>query len=363
MNPHPLCSSLLACALAAAVPAQGSQISPKHYTREEGTSLSSYPFSGTTFPVRYQQVHTDFKGAPHAINTLGFRRDGTRAANALFGARTLDIELRLAHANHPTFGATFSANYATPPITVFTRKLLAVPDLSQPPRLVPPPEQVYFLFDTPFPYDGVQDLLWETVMHGATGPGTAVPLDLATSGMNLVIPAGYLMTGVGCMVPASSNTEMQMRTSSSLQGFPVNAWIFAYDVVSAPASAAAVFLFGTTNPNLTVPGLCTALYVNPVISVSGTTDAAGAWKPLGAMTPAPRIPYSANAVGARTEAQVVALDAQRPVGLPLAASNGVSMAFPDWTPVFQAARLYEVGTTTGTGTLAQGSVIPVRAQW
>jgi hypothetical protein len=344
---------------AAALTAQTPLFSPPHYATEEGTTISSLPFSGTTFPIRCQQLHTDLHGPATTLKGIAYRRDGTRAPNALFASRSLDLLLRCAGANTATFGATFASNYATPPVAVVTRKSVNSPDFVDQPRIVPAPFLFAIPFDVPFAYAGTLDLLWEVEVFGATGSGTSVPLDGVISGFNLVIPGSYVMVGRGCNVPAASQNEMQLRSSISLQGFPVNAWIFDYAVANAPANAAAVFLFGTVNPNLPVPGLCTNLFVTPVLSVSGTTDGQGAWRPLATILPSPRIAYADAAVGARVEAQVIALDANRPGGLPLAGTNGVSSTLPPWTPTVDIARLHETGTTTGTGTLARGSGTPV----
>lgn len=326
--------------LVSATAAQWSQVCPAHYGTWEGSTLSGLPFSGTGFPVRLQQAHIEPKGAARAITQLAFRSSGI-VGDARYQSRTVDLDIQMGHGNLASFGNTFAGNYRTPPMAVFARRTVNTPDYSPGSRSAPTPFDLAFALDVPFTHNGVDDLVWEVTVHGASGAGTAVPLDAVTSGMNLVIPSNYQLNGQGC---SYGGAEMLLHPTGSLQGFPVNAWIQDWSTRNCPPASAAVLLLGVTDPNVTVPGLCTNLRVMPLIQVPGVTDGTGGFDPFPNTAPLPRIPYAASSVGSRLEAQVAAIDASGPT---LYASNGASTILPPWTPTVGIARLYETPTTSG----------------
>jgi hypothetical protein len=353
--------SFLASLLALApLAAQGTLVSPAHYATEEGFSANGTPFSLATFPIRHQQAHGDLRGTPRVIRSIAFRRDGRTTTSTTWAPRTLDLTVRCAHTNFTALSATLASNYATPPVTAMTRRSFTTPDLQPVMRTVPAPFTFVLPLDQPFAFNGTLDLLWETEAFGATGSGTQTPLDLCNSGFNLVIPGGYAMNGTGCLVPFNGGQELALRSSISLQGFPVDAWILAFTATSCPPSAAGVFMMGASDPDLALPGLCANLRVLPLVSLPGTTDATGTWTPLAPITPSPRIPYQAGAVGATFTSQVAVLDPARPDALKVAMSNGLASRLPAQTPTVAIGRAYEIGTTTGTGTLATGTGLVTR---
>ena len=354
MNCTPPAFAAFAFLLLAPATGQTTLVSPAHYANEEGFSANGTPFSLSVFPIRHQQAHGDMRGTPRVIRSIAFRRDGRTTTSTTWAPRVLDLTVRCAHTNLAALSATLASNYATPPATAMTRRNYTTPDLQPVMRIVPAPFTFMIPLDQPFAYNGTLDLLWETEAFGATGTGTQTPLDLCNSGFNLVIPGGYLMKGAGCMVPSNSSNELQLRSNISLQGFPVDAWILDFTATSTPVSAAGVFLLGTSDPDLAVGGLCANLRVLPLITVGGTTDPAGSWKPLSTITPSPRIPYQLPAVGALLESQVAVLDPARPDALKVSMSNGLTARLPAQTPTVAIGRAYEVGTTTGTGTLLTG---------
>ncbi|MCA8957138.1 MAG: hypothetical protein KDC87_13770 [Planctomycetes bacterium] len=355
--------ALVPFVLLATLSAQAPLVSPAFYAVEEGTTTATLPFgntrSTTGFPQHSQQVIGGLQGPARVFRSLSFRRDGTFAENTLFDARTVDLDLHLGHGTYASASATFSANYATPRQQVFARRGLSLPSLVTQPRVVPAPFLVSIPFDTPFPYSGTQDLVWEVNAYSQlTGAGSLTPVDASFSGMNLVMPSGYTMNGQGCTAQGTTN-EVQLRSTGSLQNFPVNAWILALSVSNAPSNAAGLLLLGFGNPNVPVPGLCTNLFVNPKLTLYGTTPASGAWQPLGSIAPAPRIAYAASLVGTTFEAQAAVGDATVPYGLKLVATNGLSVRLNDWTPTFQVAQISESGASTGTGTLSTSSAAVV----
>jgi hypothetical protein len=358
------CFALLLPSCAAILPAQTSLVSPAFYVNEEGTTTASLPFgtpnSTASYPLRSQQVIGGLRGQPRVFRSLAFRRDGQRAASTLFDARSIDFELFLGHGNVASASSTFASNYTTPRQQAFARRTFSVPGIADLPRVVPAPFLVRITFDQPFLYSGAADVVWEAgAFSQLQGPGTLTPVDAAISGMNLVMPSGYRMNGRGCNVPPTSTSEMELRSTGSLQNFPVNAWILAFSATNCPPNAAGALLLGLSNPNTPVPGLCTNLMVTPMVTVPGTVPASGPWLPLGNIAPSPRIPYLAAFVGVLLEAQAAALDPAQPFALKVAASNGTSVRLNDWTPTFQVAQISEAGTSTGTGTLSTAVAVVV----
>lgn len=328
-------------ALASAAAAQWSQVAPSHYANWEGSSLSGLPFSGTAFPVRLQQVHVEPSGATRSIQYLAFRSSAI-AGDLRYQGRTVDIDIWMGHGRLATFANSFAGNYLTAAQNVFVRRTVNTPDYSPGSTSAPTPFDLQFVLDTPFVHNGVDDFVWEINVFGASGAGTAVPLDSVNSGMNLVIPSNYQLNGVGCTY---AGPPMTLRPTGSLQGFPVNGWIFDWTTTACPPGSPAVFLLGVTDPNAPLPGLCTNLRVVPVIELAGVTDATGGFDPFPATSPLPRIQYNAASIGARLEAQVAVVDTAGPPRL--FASNGASSILPPWTPTVGIARLYETPTTGG----------------
>lgn len=349
--------------LVAGLPAQGTLVSPSFYADEEGTTTASLPFgtprSATGYPQHSQQVIGGLRGQARVFRSLAFRRDGQLAENALFDARTIDFELHVGHGDVATATGTFATNYTSPRQLVFARRALSLPGVAALPRVVPAPFNLQIPFDTQFSYSGLADFVWEADAYGQiSGAGVLTPVDASFSGMNLVMPSGYRMNGRGCNAQGTTN-EVQLRSTGSLQNFPVNAWILSLSVTNAPPNAAGLLLLGLNNLNVPLPGLCTNLFVSPLVTLNGTVPASGAWLPLGGIAPAPRIPYQAALVGTYFEAQAAADDPTVPFPLKLAASNGLSVRLNDWTPAFQIAQISETGTTTGTGTLSASAAVVV----
>jgi hypothetical protein len=349
-------TSRLALVLGAVVlpaAAQWSAVAPAHYATWEGTSLSGVPFSGTAFPVRLQQVHDEPSGAVRSIQFLAFRSSAV-APDLRFQRRTVDVDVWMGHGSLAGVTSNFAANYLAPPQNVFVRRTVNTPDYSGGSTSSPAPFDLRFLLDAAFVHNGVDDFVWEVNVFGASGTGSAVPLDSVVSGMNLVIPSNYELNGTGCTFGAR---PMTLRPTGSLQGFPVNAWIQDWTATDAPPSSPAVLMVGTTNPNLPVPGLCTNLYVLPLLQAGGTTDGAGSFDPFPPTAPTPRIPYSASSVGARLEAQVAVVDVTGP--LRLYATNGASTILPPWTPAVGIARLYQTPTVAPSLSTTTGLVVEV----
>ena len=86
------------------------------------------------------------------------------SSNTLFAPRTVEIEAFVAQSDHANVSSTFASNYLTTPVKVFNKKNVMTPDWTARPRRLPSAFDFKLPFDTPFPYAGTTDLLWEIVI-------------------------------------------------------------------------------------------------------------------------------------------------------------------------------------------------------
>jgi len=118
--------------------------------------------------------------------------------------------------------------------------------------------------------------------------------------------------------------------------------------IHAPASSVSALLIGVQQTAIPFPGLCTSIYVNPVLTVNGATDATGTW------SPALAVPFNAAFVGVPLIMQSAVSDASRP--FPLTASNGLKYRAAPAEPAFA------IGLALGaTGTSMAANAGPGRA--
>jgi hypothetical protein len=94
------------------------------------------------------------------------------------------------------------------------------------------------------------------------------------------------LLGIGCVATGQSQAATIGGRSLTL---PTG--VFTQRLEYGAASAPAAMVLGAVPQSLTLPGLCSALQTLPLLSISGTTDAAGTWNlslTLGNLTPLPR---------------------------------------------------------------------------
>jgi hypothetical protein len=331
-------TTLAAVALCAAASAQVT--SPIGYDTTEGNSNNTFPFFSSLF--HYQQIHGDIRGTPRQIRALGFRRDGTLGAGS-YGARTVTLDMWLGDANLAAVTGTFASNFIGMPTQVIANKPFNLPDYSNPFPSIPSPVDQIIVLDAPYVHTAINDLCWEVQLLSNTN--TAGRFMDAASGTGGGTQVGsFTSHGTGC---TTSTGTMTLRNGTN---FTTNATTmnFGWATTFGPPSAATTVLLGIANPNLPLPGLCGGgrVHVSPVlVTINGTTSAAGAWT-----TPTISTPHNPALVGFAIFAQSASADGTQP-GLPIAASNGVRSVITDTAKRCDVTRVYLSGSNGPVGTV------------
>ncbi len=343
---HLLLIPLLAPALAAQ---SQTFVSPhSHHATWEGDLSLPIPFSlpTTNTPYRLQQIDAGQTGAVRVLAKLSFRRNASSPHLGLAANKTITMKLVLADAVALAGAtATFAANYAAAGATVFSGPLSTPPQWLTTTSKSPSDFDFAIPFTAAWPYLGTQPFLWD-VDVSAVSTTERSTLDAASSGFPLFAYSAYEMYGKSCKVGTG---PMELRSYGQTLGAPMQAITWGIDTTNAPANAAAVWLIGAQKIAQPIPGLCTDLYTLPLVSVSGTTDAAGAWKTYF------QTPQNPSYFGFPLPMQTVVADpAQSP--LPFSASNGLVYRAAPMGPTFQAGYVY-----AATGQAAGSSFLTGRA--
>jgi hypothetical protein len=229
------------------------------------------------------------------------------------------------------------------PARVFTRKTANMPDYRTPPTQRPAPFDFAFLLDVPFVHLGMNDLLYEIVMHGSSSSSSI----FCDSPVYLSAPTiswgSFTSAGGGC---ATSNGRFLARSQIS-QTFASGLVDFRFDCSGGPASANGAVLMGFAPLNVPIPGLCTNLYTDGSIgNLPLTTTGAG-----GGSTGQLPLPWNPAWLNLVITAQAAALDASQQ-RIPVAATQGLRCSIaPPSLPVATGARLWSQNNTTAvTGT-------------
>ena len=337
-------SSLFAfLALASALAAQSTTVSPVGAATLEGSGSNAFPF-GSTVQRRYMQIHSDLGSSPLVITRLGFRV--TASATNYVGTRDHDLELYMGEgrdALNPSY--TFDNNYNAPKTLVMPRGIVTFGPTGQ--AVTPGPNPFTGVMDLvlpqPFVYTGTASLIWEAHYYGNTSTGTSGTVDaeqgVLTTGTSAV-------TGTGCIATGQAAAMTHTFTAADIAGtLAMNA-----TVTAGPASSLCFLAIGFTNPILSFPGLCSNVYSDATITqLIGFTDAAGA---ITTATPTATTFIVPNGlVGVPLFTQVFGIDAGSPNPIQFAASNGRSITVPtsNTTRVNLATRLFNnTGGTTAT---------------
>jgi hypothetical protein len=332
---------LVAAALGGGLAAQTFTVAPAPYANQQGNANNPIPFYNTN--ARYQQIHGGLRGTPRLISAMAVRRGNNTNVNAV--ARTLDLTVLLADAEFTQTSPTFAANYRSTPTLVFPRAQVNFPDWTVTGG-TPEPWSIVIPFVTPHLYVGTTDLLWEWVVeNNSSGTTQAYAADVYSglTGANLdMLNATSTRLGVGCMATGAASAmsySPRCYTSRSL-----NSLYFRGTALNGVIGAPSVILLGGTNPNLTFPGLCTTLFVDPLVTFPSVASATGSFT-----MPDVLVPYDPNWVGARLFSQAVSTDPGQ-LGLPLALSNGIENVIPAMQPpgVEQVIRLFDTSSATAT---------------
>ena len=339
---RPSLSILLTLATCGLLGAQTYVVSPLAYDGHEGDNNNAYPFANSAF--RYQQGHGDLKGTPRVLTGIGWRRDGTLLANTGYGVRTLDIEVLMTDCDVATLSTTFANNYASAPVNTFLRKMVNTPDHTAMPVALPAPWDFNLVYDVPYVYLGLKDLLYEVVIYSNTN--TAFYACDAAASTDTRIQGGFSLNGTGC---TTSRGVMLLR-ATNLAVTTTSSWSLQWNVTLATPSAPSAVLVGLVNPNIPLPGLCTSLFTDGgLFNITGTTSTTGAWN-----TTALTVPYNPSLVNFSFTAQAAAIDATMP-GIGVAASNGITEALPPLPGALQLTRIFASNNATAlTGGIGTG---------
>lgn len=249
--------------------------SPIGLEKLEGNGISANNYGSFT-ASRMQYCDGNQRGAPKPIGKVSFRRDAYTAPLTSAGARTLDLGFVMAHTDVSVAApsTTFATNYKGGLSSqVFTVKSVNLPDLNAQPGVLAP-FNITLPFDTPFVYNGNDDLLWEVTGKNNTNTG-AYYLDTQTNGTTAGggIGSGIYLGWQGCTVPGKT-----VGFDIIYPSFPVtdaaNVSTVRLYATGGPNSSPGILAIGLSDPNLA--GLfCAPLRTSADIVIPVSTDATG----------------------------------------------------------------------------------------
>ena len=99
-----------------------------------------------------------------------------------------------------------------------------------------------------------------------------------------------------------------------------------------------------------LPGLCTSVYVNPLVTLNGSTDATGTYN-----VPVFSVAFSPTWIGLHLYGQVAVYDPTRSNPLKVCATNGTNVTVLAPPAGFRCARLY---APSDSGAATTGTLVP-----
>ncbi|MEZ5963366.1 MAG: hypothetical protein R3F56_05915 [Planctomycetota bacterium] len=302
---------------------------------------------------RFQQIDYTQAGAPMAISSIAWRRNGGSSSTA--GPRTFDFTVDMGHADFGLISHILDDNYLPGTrTTVFNQTAVSFPDWN---TALPGPAPFDFQISLPtaFTYNGFDSLVID--FSYANNSSTAnFSTDREFTGQTTPTP-GALLAG-GCV--ASGNTAA--FSHAGYTGNQDNSVTTAYGLrlrlggANAPSTGGVFAMLDPTNLNLSGL-LCDTLYPAPNILIPMQT--------VGTTVPDVNLqfPYVAALLGASLYSQLAAPDAGQS-GIPVVVSNGRQLTIPS-TPV-PAHRCsygwYSTPSTTGVATQFIGGGLVMQLQ-
>lgn len=342
---QPLSLSLaghLVVLLAISTTAQGQKfaISPAGCEHFGGNTNNTYPFRGPA--SRYQQIHdavdlTVLNGRnPLLINGMSFRASLTRT----IAARSWELQVSLGHTTVGSQAMTnaFASNFTATPTQVlpYTRVNVVggrgITTTGPNPPLWNIPFKSLFIY---LPARG--NLCWEWQHRNSTGT-SGTYMDACSRSFRRGPEVG-LSYGAGCTANG--------QTSPAKAVFSPNGANFDLSLTNAAANSTAIAWVGFTRTQVNLPGWCAPLYVQPLVRVTGTTDATGSWKVGSASAASLRItPYF------EIYTQFGFVDGSLPAGVGL--SDCGVLAGPGNGGSYVSRLWYNGNTTQTTGSIGRG---------
>jgi len=295
-----------------------SAISPSGAATVEGTTRSTIPFLGS-LSSRYLQLHGDLPTSL-TIHRLSFRQDAGSVTN-FTGTRSIDLELFLGNTSQSfdTPSMEFLGNYSGSRTARIARKTVNFGPQGQNAVAGPRPFQGMDLpLDSPFFHPAGFTLVWESLIRSGTTTGTMNSLDADDASGSV---SGPLSTGIGCI--ATGRTAAM--THDARIGAAFDRLSFGVTVKDGPSNASTVLALGTVNSDILLPGLCSRLFTNLLVTVPiGSTNASGA------ITPDMAVGFYAQntSPGAKLFTQVHSLDPARADLFKICNSGGAATTYP-----------------------------------
>ena len=255
-------------AIVAALPAQNQVWTPAPSVIQEGNANNTIPFWATS--STYQQIH-DYEnlapvlGAATPLLGLLLRKD---ASNTVVPGRTFDLQMTVGmttvSATAPT--STYATNLGGSATVVLPYTPINFPSLSH--ISTPNPAGLIVPWNTPFVYVAIpgQNLCWEwRHMNASSFANASMDADSETS-----VTSG--LEGTGCLSNGQTRTSTIAARNLSITGQTYRSRL-DYAAPNAPG----VLALGGQRVNISFPGQCAPLLVNPLVFLSGATDATGQW--------------------------------------------------------------------------------------
>jgi hypothetical protein len=334
MKISPFLAPLLLCATLAA---QNYTVSPGQYTSTSGNSNNTIPFWSATH--RYQQIHGDMQGAPRVMLGMSLRKAAITLSSGV--ARSSDVTILMCDSNIASASTTFASNYIGTPTTVLPKTTINLPDWTSS-QGTPEPWTVVIPFRVPWPYTGVNDLMWEWVIDATTATSTYAA-DACSQATVERRNGAIGNNGSGCVATGNTATMKQALELYTLN--TTNTLNLPLTTINCPASVAGAILVGPTNPALSVPGLCERVYSDGLWTFGAGSNASGV-----ITLPAVSTAHNNAWVGLSLYVQTIAVDVGQS-GLPFALSQGQQGTIPSMPPTGGAAvqRIWSNSNSATTG--------------
>lgn len=350
-----LCTTLLF--MAAALPAQTFETSPRGYGAIEGST--SFNHFTTTSDRRFQQIDGTHVGNAFLVQSLGFRRNGTSSGGGSNEPpRTMNLEISMGFADMGLLTNGFDGNYLPGSrLLVFTRKQVNMPDWTGL-NGSPSPFDFVVPFDQPFGYVGapalVVDFTYDALQYTVPGVTGGSSVDREYVGARNAYGSAL---GSGCVPSTGSRPfDLAMRLENNGPGGGRYGMRMRVNADDGPSGALVSLNIDFQDRNMTVPGLCATLHAGTVVTLPlGTLDAGGSLQQTSLS-----FPYSPVFTGVSLVTQLLALDGGQ-TGLPVVVSNGETTAMPNDPSGMSHACVYHWTSLPGdTGTLFFGGGMVLR---
>lgn len=320
-----------AAIVSAQAPAPAITTVPAGYENVVGTTAGVRPFVFNDY--HNQQIDDSLVGtALPNIVALNLRRDESATVDTSGVARTADVTIIMGHGSLETFSRVYAQNYKGASTTVFTKKQFSFPDLqNQTAAGGVEPWAIRFPLDNSFSYNGVDDLIIETIYEGASDAGS-YQIDAVTmpGTDNAVAPLFNPRTGTGCFVTGRSALFRQsLSISYSLDGY--KRLTLATKMEDGPADQVSIYSLGFAT--LPASGVLCADLVNPIVTIAGPTlDTNGGYSQVPSGRNYLNFPYQAGLIGGVVKFQLIALDPSASVPAKIALTDVADVTWPAPNP-------------------------------